>query len=77
MSDQPLEGQADLFTELGAVTVHCFFQRWCAHTIIHDDPITAHRLMEDHYTEKHYGKHLETVRADVGKAPPWRSTAQP
>ena len=72
-----LEGQADLFDELGAVTVHCFFSRWCAHTIVHDNPTKAHALMEAHYTEKHYGKHLDTVRAEVENAPPWRATGQP
>lgn len=50
------------------ITVHCFFVRWCQHTVQNIDPRAASREMEKHYEDVHYGRHLETVYADVERA---------
>jgi hypothetical protein len=50
------------------VTVHCFFARWCSHTVQHIDPYAASREMEAHYEADHYGRHLDLVYRDVERA---------
>jgi hypothetical protein len=72
MTGEPMDGQADIFGELGTITVHCFFQRWCQHFEMDQDPAEASRRMEAHYSAKHYGHHLNVVNAEVEGA--WRST---
>jgi hypothetical protein len=47
-------------------TVHCFFQRWCDHKVTGIDPQANHDEMEAHYADKHYGKHLKAIYAEVG-----------
>lgn len=48
--------------------VHCFFQRWCNHTITALDPQAAHDDMESHYQTTHYGQHMSTLRKELH---PW------
>lgn len=60
-----MEGQADIFDLLEMVTVHCFFARWCSHTVHNTDPDEASREMEEHYAAKHYGVHLDIINREV------------
>lgn len=53
-------------TLFDVVTVHCFFGRWCDHTVQNLDPQVASREMEAHYAAKHYGKHLDIIKREVG-----------
>lgn len=62
MTEQPAE--APLFP---VYAVHCFYQRWCQHTVRDMDPAQASKLMEEHYEQKHYGKHHDTVVEEVNE----------
>lgn len=60
--------QPELPGLFNVITVHCFFARWCKHTVQDVDPVKTSRAMEKHYEATHYGVHLEVVYRDVERA---------
>lgn len=62
-----VDGQLDIFDALQMVTVHCFFARWCSHTVSNVDPEAAGREMESHYSARHYDRDLPVVYREIGR----------